>query len=264
MVPFAPFARILLLAGAVALSGCASVPPASPTSTPEPQPTPTATFVFPTLIPTATVTAVPSSTMPPALVAGAGPLLFQAAFSPDEGWRLSSDADGGASLSGGSLVIAVSRPNASRYVLAPGPPAVDFRLEAEVRAGLCGAADEVGILFRVGPLEEHYRLTLTCQGQVRVTRVLSNGAAVLAGPADAPSAIPGSPAVNRLRILARGDDFTFYINDVEVLRADDPYLLAGGYGFFVRSASQGQTTAALTALSVYALQPEASPTPAPE
>ncbi len=158
----------------------------------------------------------------------------------------------------------MSRPNASRYVLAPGPPAVDFRLEAEVRAGLCGAEDEVGILFRVGPLEEHYRLTLTCQGQVRVTRVLSNGAAVLAGPADAPSAIPGSPAVNRLRILARGDDFTFYINDVEVLRADDPYLLAGGYGFFVRSASQGQTTAALTALSVYALQPEASPTPAPE
>ena len=70
--------------------------------------------------------------------------------------------------------------------------------------------------------------------------------------------------MNRLRILARGDDFTFYINDVEVLRADDPYLLAGGYGFFVRSASQGQTTAALTALSVYALQPEASPTPAPE
>ncbi len=84
-----------MLAGAVALSGCASVSPASPTSTPAPQPTPTATFVFPTLIPTATVTAVPSPTVPPALVEGAGPLLFQAAFSPDEGWRLSSDADGG-------------------------------------------------------------------------------------------------------------------------------------------------------------------------
>jgi len=264
MIPSAPIARILLLASAVTLSGCASVPPASPTSTPEPPPTITATFAFPTLIPTATVTAVPSPTLPPAIAADAGPLLFQAAFSPDEGWRLSSDADGGASLSGGSLVIAVSRPNASRYVLAPGPPAVDFRLEAEVRAGLCSAEDEVGILFRVGPLEEHYRLTLSCQGQVRVTRVLSNGAAVVAGPADAPSAIPGSPAVNRIGILARGDGFTFYINDVEVLRADDPYLLAGGFGFFVRSAGQGQTTAALTALSVYALQPEASPTPAPE
>ncbi len=41
--------------------------------------------------------------------------------------------------------------------------------------------------------------------------------------------------------------------------SDDPYLLAGGFGFFVRSAGQGQTTAALTALSVYALQPRCRP-----
>jgi hypothetical protein len=129
-----------------ALSGCASFRPASPRRA-RAATTPTAIRLsHPDL--TATVTAVPTQTVPPALVESAGPLVFQAAFSPDEGWRLSSDADGGASLSGGSLVIAVSRPNASRYVLAPGPPAVDFRLEAEVRAGLCGAEDEVGICSR--------------------------------------------------------------------------------------------------------------------
>jgi hypothetical protein len=263
MDPVPIFTQSLLLACAVTLSGCASAPPWSPTPTATPRPSPTAAIVFPTLIPTPTVTPLASSTPSPGIAADAGPLLFQASFSPDEAWRLSSDADGGASLSGGSLVIAVSRPNASRYVLAPAPPVADFLLEAGVRAGLCADEDEIGILFRVNSEEDHYRFTLNCQGEVRLTRVLGPGAAVLTGPADAPNAIPGSPAENRIAILARADTFTFYVNGAEVLRSHDPYLTSGHVGFFVRSASQGQTTAALTSLTLRALLPAATPTLTP-
>lgn len=261
MIQSAPFPRALLLACALTLSGCASAPAASPTPTPEPLPSPTATFAFPTLIPTATVTAIPSPTPSAGLAVDAGPILFQANFSAEEGWRLSSDADGGASLSGASLVIAVSRPNASRYVIVPVPPAADFLLEAGIRAGLCAPEDEIGILFRVSPQEDHYRFTLDCQAEVRLTRVLERGAAVLAGPADAPNAIPGSPAENQIAIVARGGTFTFFVNGAEVLRSHDPHLASGHFGFFVRSAGQGQTTAALTSLVVRALLPAATPTP---
>ncbi len=261
MIPPAAFPPTWLLACALLLSGCASAPAASPTPTPEPLPSPTATFTFPTLIPTATVTSVPSPTTSPGIAVDAGPILFQADFSAEEGWRLSSDADGGASLSGGSLVIAVSRPNASRYVIVPVPPAADFLLEAGIRAGLCGPEDEIGILFRVSPKEDHYRFTLDCQAEVRLTRVLERGAAVLAGPADAPSVIPGSPAENQIAILARGETFIFFINGAEVLRSHDPHLTSGHFGFFVRSAGQGQTTAALTSLTVRALLPAVTPTP---
>jgi hypothetical protein len=91
--------------------------------------------------------------------------------------------------------------------------------------------------------------------------VLERGAAVLAGPAQAPNAIPGSPAENQIAILARGEVFTFFVNGAEVLRSHDPHLTSGHFGFFVRSASQGQTTAALTSLSVRALLPAVTPTP---
>jgi hypothetical protein len=262
MILSATFPRTLLIACAVTLSGCASAPPVSSTPTPEPLPSPTPTFAFPTLIPTVTVTSVPSPTPSAGIAVDAGPILFQANFSPEEGWRLSSDADGGASLSAGSLVIAVSRPNASRYVIVPVPPVADFLLEARIRAGLCGAEDEIGLLFRVSPQEDHYRFTLDCQAEVRLTRVLGSSAAVLAGPLDAPNAIPGSPAENQIAILARGGAFTFFVNGAEVLRSHDPHLTSGHFGFFVRSASQGQTTAALTSLSVRALLPAVTATPA--
>lgn len=253
--------RRLLAACAVLLGGCASAPAASPTATPEPPPSPTATFAFPTLIPTSTVTSVPSPTRSAGIAVDAGAVLFQADFSAEEGWRLSSDADGGASLSGGALVVAVSRPNASRYVIVPVPPAADFLLEAGLRAGLCGPEDEIGILFRVSPQEDNYRFSLDCQAEVRLTRVLERGAAVLAGPAEAPSAIPGSPAVNQIAILARGEEFTFFVNGAEVLRSHDPHLTSGHFAFFVRSAGQGQTTAALTSLTVRALLPAVTSTP---
>jgi hypothetical protein len=198
------------------------------------------------------------------LASGSGPLLFQASFDTDEGWLLSSDADGAASLSGGSLVIAVSRPGASRYVQVPTPPAADFLFETTIRTDLCDAGDEVGLLFRTGPKEEHYRCTLSCSGVARMTRVLGTSAAILAGPTGASSAIPGSPAENRLAVLASGQTFTFFVNGVEVLQSRDSHLTSGGFAVFVRSASQGQTTAAITSLSVRALQPATAATLTPE
>ena len=262
-----PMARTgsFLVLCALALSGCASAPPASPTALPTLPPSPTPTVAFPTLIPTSTVTPPASPTASPELAAGAGSLLFQAAFTTDEGWLLSSDADGAASLSRESLVIAVSRPNASRFVLVPIPPTADFLLEATIRANLCDPEDEIGLLFRVSPQADHYRFTLSCGGVARMTRVLGSSAALVAGPADASSAIPGSPVENRLTVVGRGQVFTFFVNGVEVLQSHDSQLLSGGFAFFVRSASQGQTTAALTSLTVRALLPDASATltPAP-
>lgn len=214
---------------------------------------------IPTKLPMPSVTpAAPAASVadvPP----GAGELLFEARFAAGEGWAVGSDTGGGASLSEGSLVLAVSLPNASRFVLAPTPPQADFLLEAGLRASLCSAADEIGILFRVTPTGDHYRFTLDCQGQVRVTRLVGAGAVLLAGPTDAPSAIPGSPAENRLAVLGQGDTFSLIVNDEPVLEVRDPILTSGQFGFFVRSASQGQTTAALTAFRLRALPPVATP-----
>jgi hypothetical protein len=253
-----------LLVCALVLGGCHSAPPASPTASPTQRPSPTATVAFPTLVPTTTVTPLASPTTSPELVSGAGPLLFQASFTPDEGWLLSSDADGAASLSGRTLVIAVSRPGASRYVHIPAVQAADFLLETTIRADLCDAQDEVGLLFRMGAGEDYYRCTLSCGGVARMTRVAGTSAALLAGPTDASSAIPGSPVENHLAVLARGRTLTFFVNGVEALQSSDSQLASGGLAVYVRSASQGQTTVAITSLSVRALQPTTVATLPPE
>jgi hypothetical protein len=255
--------RSAVLIGAFALAGCAAPAPLPPGATATSVPSPAATDAFPTFSPTATVTPAPSATAAPGLSQEVGPLVFTAEFTSDAGWRLGSDPEGGASLSGETLVLAVSRPNASRFVIAPAPPLGDFLLQASVRAGLCSGADEIGVLFRVSPQGDHYRFTLDCQGDVRVTRILGSGAVVLAGPADAASAIPGSPAENQITVLARGENFTFFVNGNEVLQARDPFLASGLSGFFVRSASLGQTTAALTAFTLRDLRPAATPTVPP-
>lgn len=263
MRPASSVSRSTILIGALALAGCAAPAPLPADAVATSVPVPTATDAFPTFAASATVPPAPSETAAPSLNHQLGPLVFTAEFAPDAGWSLGSDPAGGASLSGETLVLAVSLPNASRSVIAPAPPESDFLLEASVRAGLCSGADEIGVLFRVSPQGDHYRFTLDCQGGVRVTRVLGAGAVLLAGPADAPSAIPGSPAENRLAVLARGEDFTLFVNGQEVLQARDPFLASGRFGFFVRSASQGQTTAALTAFTLHALRPAATPSVPP-
>lgn len=253
--------RTALVAAALLLAGCADSPPppAEPSATATLRPTPTVSI--PTLIPTASVTPAPTSSPSPALLADVGAIAFDARFTDDEGWAVGSDTGGGASLSSGSLVLAVSLANASRYVLAPAPPVADFLLEASLRASLCAGTDEIGVMFRVSPQGDHYRFTLDCQGDVRVTRVTGGAAVSLAGPVDVPGAIPGAPARNRLSVLGRGDSFTFLVNGEQVLRLRDPLLPSGQVGFFVRSSSQGQTTAALDALRLWTLPPSATAAP---
>lgn len=252
--------RTGLVAAALFLASCADSPaPAGPSATATLRPT--STVSLPTLIPTASLTPAPSPSPTPSLLTELGAIAFDARFTDGEGWALGSDTGGGASLSSDSLVLAVSLPNASRYVLAPAPPVADFLLEASLRASLCTGADEIGVMFRVSPQGDHYRFTLDCQGDARVTRVTGGVAVSLAGPLDVPGAIPGAPARNHLSVLGRSDSFTFLVNGEQILTLRDPLLPSGLVGFFVRSSSQGQTTAALTALRLWTLLPAATAAP---
>lgn len=248
-------------AATLLLGGCAPASGPTPAPSPPPSPQPTSPVLIPTVIPTPSVTPAATATSSADLRSGVGELVFDARFATGEGWIVGSDTGGGASLSNGSLVLAVSLPEASRFVLAPTPPQADFLVEAGLRASLCSAADEIGLLFRVNPRGDYYRFTLDCQGKVRVTRVVGTSAVLLAGPTDAPGAIPGSPAENRLAVLGRGDTFSLLVNDEPVLQVHDPLLTSGQFGFFVRSASQGQTTAALTTFRLWDLLPAATPSP---
>jgi hypothetical protein len=185
--------------------------------------------------------------------------LFQDEFDRNNGWGVGEDSLGGTSLADGKLVLSVRNPKTYRYALSPAPQLTDFYAEVVVRPLICNPDDEFGLMFRFDPNGNHFRLSLACNGSVRVVRVLGGQSFNMIPPTETYEVIPGPLVENRIGVLAVGADFYLFINGVEVLRMRNAEIPVGTVGFFVHAESSGQTTVAFDHLSVRAV--EATPTP---
>lgn len=246
------------------LAACRPVATApQPTATLIP-PSPTPTILFPTIGPTSTETII-TQEPPPNPLADAGAVLYATEFSDAAGWQLGRDSLGATSLIDETLSLVVPRPGLTRIARSPAP-VVDssFILDASLRSEVCVGNDEYGLVFRLGQEGDHLRFTVTCQGGVRLRRVLKGASrALVPFVATDPAVMAGAPARNRLTVRALGDDLRLFVNDVEVLRARAPTLPPGGFGLVVASeGAQGQTTVTVDSFTLYQLPlaPSASAT----
>ena len=64
-----------------------------------------------------------------------------------------------------------------------------------------------------------------------------------------------------LALLARGDTFRIFVNDVEILSERDASLASGRIGLMARAGPSGQISVSFDDLAVYALNPPGSSTP---
>jgi hypothetical protein len=228
----------------ISITGC-SIETSTKTFTPVPAHTdvlPSATFAYPTIPPTRTHIPQPSPSPTPDILSGVGVVLFEDDFSVDLGWDLSEKPLGAISLSNDRLVIAVRQSQSFLFSLAPDLMLSDFFLEVEVRAEICQPGDEFGVLFRVNESLEHYRYSLNCGGESRMTRVLSGESRSLVPPSTFPFIHSGPMSSNRLNIKAMNDTFQFWINGFEVFSSRDLSLEEGAVGLFVRSGQGNQVT----------------------
>lgn len=252
-----------ILLTACALSSCLS---AAPLPTPTPTQavlTATPTFIIPTLIPTATFTPEPEPSPTPDLYTGLGDLIFEDSFDRNLGWDIGQSEIGGASLVEERLSLAVRRSNSFYFIESPAPTTTDFFLEVTVRSEVCSDGDEFGVMFRYRAMGEHYRFALTCDASARVSRVLEEGEIVLVPLTQTYAMFPGLLVDNRIAIWASGNQFRFFINDLEVFSASDRVLPSGKLTFFVRSRRSSQTTVSFDDLTVRALLPTPTPTEPP-
>jgi len=248
---------------AFTLSGCMSTSPL-PTSTPtQAAPTATPTFIIPTLIPTATFTPEPELSPTPDLLTGLGDLIFEDSFDRNLGWDIGQSEVGGASLVEERLSLAVRRSNSIYFIQSPAPTITDFFLEVTVRSELCSDSDEFGVMFRYRAMGEHYRFALTCDGSARVSRILEEGEVALVPLTQTYAMFPGLLVDNRIGIWASGNQFRFFINDLEVFSASDRVLPSGKLTFFVRSRGSSQTTVSFDDFTVRTLLPTPTPTEPP-
>jgi hypothetical protein len=222
----------------------------------------TPTVPFPTVPPTITETPAPTFTPTPDIRQSFGPQLYQTDFSSSEGWKVGRDPYGVTSLDEGQLSVVVNQPDSLRTLISPVDPVGDFYAEVNMHTALCQDDDEFGMVFRVNPLDEHYRFTITCVGGLRLRRVLvGSSRAVLPFEPFNEAVMPHAPADNTLGVLARGADFELFVNGVSVLTAHDVALPVGRIGLIVSSGSGGQTTITYDRFSVWGLrQPSSTPT----
>jgi hypothetical protein len=246
----------------ISIAGC-SIETSTETSTPVPAHTdvhPSPTFAYPTIPPTRTLIPQPSPSPTPDILIGVGDVLFEDDFSIDLGWDLSEKPSGAISLSNGRLVIAIHQSQSFLFSLAPDLMLSDFFLEVEVRAEICQPGDEFGVLFRVNESLEHYRYSLNCAGESRMTRVLSGESRSLVPPSTFPFIRSGPMSSNRLSIKAMDDTFQFWINGFEVFSSRDLSLKEGRIGLFVRSGQGSQVTISFDNFLIREVLP--TPTPA--
>jgi hypothetical protein len=242
-------------------SACVSVENL-PTPTPTPtEPLPTPTFFFPTLVPTATMTPPPSPTATPDIISGLDTVLFQDRFVSQTGWETLETRIGGASYLGGRFSLAVNEPFTYFNAISPAPVFTDGYLEVQARAILCSDGDTYGLIFRVTPEGDHYRYMLSCEGDVRVSRISAGEEFVLIPDSPTNSVLSGLLIDNRMAVILTGDEFRFFLNGVEVFTEQDDTLPAGEAGLLVRARAGGQTTVSFDNFIVRSLKPTPTVTP---
>jgi hypothetical protein len=225
------------------LSACLPVGTPLPMPTDTSMPTPTETSVpqatvlwFP---PTATTTPLPLEIQPTVTARptpGFGDIIFTDDFTSPGPWRLGMNSVASAALGKSELTIAISGPRAYMTSLRDAPVLGDFYLEITASPNLCRQADEYGLLLRVNSDEDFYRFSLSCDGRVRLDRVV-HGKASSPQPWVYSSDVPaGAPSSSRLAVWASGKEMRFFINGGYQFTVNDPLLPTGILGVFARSS----------------------------
>jgi len=222
-------------------------------STPTATMTPTIVWFPPTETPTQFPTPVitPTADMQPKI----GEILFEDDFSSQSGWTLTQSQAGSVAYGNNELTIAIAETNAYLFSIRENPTFSDFYLEITASPNLCKELDEYGVLFRVSPAIDYYRFSLSCNGQIRVDRIIGGQASspqpwVLSGAVP-----PGAPSSSVLGISTVGEEMQFFVNGRYQFSIQDPLLTSGALGVFARSTNNQAVTVNFSNLIVYEVIP---------
>lgn len=258
-----------LLIVPVLLSACSVIAPPQVTAilpTRSTTPTVTATIVWfpPTHTPTPFPTSAPRQATPeqrPAL----GEVVLRDTFDSKAGWSTGQFAGGIASYSRSRLdVVAQGAVGASLVSLRSGAIPTDAYIEISATPSLCRGKDSYGLVFRAEGEMSHYRLIITCEGQLRVERWRPAEAGVVQDWTPSGQVPSGAPVALRLGIWMFRDEMRVFINDIYQFSARDPLLQGVQLGVFVRASAADAVSVSFSDLVVRRLENYIpSPVPSP-
>jgi hypothetical protein len=252
--------RWLVQLAAVCLASCSAACQAaatlSPTAadTPTPSATATATRVWfpPTTTPTPTLTPAPATATPGA-PSGLGAVLLSDDFSSRKLWTTGAMEGGNIAYGTHELSLAVAIPKGSLISLREQASFSDFYLEIRAAPSLCLGRDQYGVLFRAASPNDFYRLMVSCDGFVRLERLVNGNGTLLHDWTPSLQINPGVPGAYRLGIWAKGSELRVYINNAFQFSRQDAALAQGGIGVFTRAAGDNAVTVTFSDLVIRAI-----------
>jgi hypothetical protein len=257
-MPLKRVVKCLMICLAASLAACqpvqVDIPTISPTLTPSATTTATPVWFPPTPTPTPIASPVPATaTVPPPSTTGA--VLLSDDFSAHQLWQTGVMDDGNVAYGKNELSLAVAKPKGSLVSLRDKTSLGDFYLEITATPSLCENSDTYGILFRVVSASDFYRFLVSCNGQIRLERLIKGQGTLLQDWMFSPQIVPGVPGDYRLGIWASGDELRFYINNALQFSRQDAALSAGTIGIFARAMGDNAETVSFSDLIVYQAGP---------
>ena len=241
------------------LSACQPVPTPFPTITPtlvSATETPTPTIVWypptPTWTPFPTPTALPPT---PEQRPGLGELILQDDFTIGGPWDLIEKDGGSVRIGKNELTFVTTKKRVYIQSIRKDPTLTNFYAEITANPIFCQQLDEFGMLLRVNSPSDYYRYSVTCDGQVRLDRIL-NGSASSPQSWLASGSLPkGGPSLFRLGVWVVGSEFRFFINDDYQFTIQDGQIAIGTIGLFSRSYTDNPFTINFRALKIWEVNP---------
>ncbi len=205
---------------------------------------------------TATPTMIPTSppTPTPEFRTDFGEILFSDDFSEVGSWTLGQTSSSSINLGINELTIAIAESKAYAFSVRQEPILDDFYLEITTSPTLCRGEDQYGILLRMASPNDFYRYAVSCDGRVRLDRIVQGTATSPQPWTNSGSIPPGAPIVSRLGVWMRGNEMHFFINDQHQFTVSDPLLQSGNVGLFARSMGETAVTVNFSDLVVMKLE----------
>lgn len=180
-----------------------------------------------------------------------GELIFSDDFSEPTLWTLGQSSSGRVSLGLEELTIAIAEPGAYLNSIRQEPILGDFFLEITTNPTLCRGEDQYGLLLRTSSPDDFYRYSLSCDGRVRLDRIVGGIASSPQPWTISNAAPPGAPLTSRLAVWVKGEEMRFFINDQHQFTVVDPLIPAGLLGVFAWSAGDTAVTVNFSDLKVH-------------
>ncbi len=144
-------------------------------------------------------------------------------------WLFEQDESASTGIANEQLAITITSPNTIQYVTLGDYTFTDFALEVDVWQRSGPVESSYGVLFRKVDGNQFYRFDITGSGLYIVERRDADGRWTRLVPDWTPTAAinQGLNVANRLKIIAAGNELTFYVNEMLLTQVTDSTYSGG-------------------------------------